>query len=68
VIGPSDPSDAGGGATILKAPDAVTYLVEDVNLRTKTDLGLTWKNGADLGGDSNLIYTVRQKNANGVDS
>lgn len=58
VKGSSPASDAGNGAIIITVPDKPINLSEDSLLRTLTDLGITWTEGASNGGSVVIDYRV----------
>jgi hypothetical protein len=58
VKGDSPESLQGSGATIIEAPDAPVNLAEDTSLRSPTELGLTWNEGAANGGAAVTEYRI----------
>jgi hypothetical protein len=67
IIGLSDYSDDGNGAVISMsyAPDAPTNLARNHGTTTRTQLGLTWTDGASNGGQPILDYRVSFDQGNG---
>jgi hypothetical protein len=66
-IGTSEYSSIGNGAIISMsfAPDAPITLARDEVLTTRTQLGLTWANGASNGGQPILDYSVSTDQGSG---
>lgn len=61
VYGQSAQSNEGNGAYYTREPDAPISLSEDVTLRTATQIGLAWSDGANNGGTQIHDYSISQR-------
>ena len=61
IIGDSAQSTEGNGATYTTIPDAPINIAEDTSLRTKTDIGFIWSEGASNGGLAVIDFRISQR-------
>ncbi len=64
--GDSDESNPGSGAIITTIPDKPINLIEDIEYRTSSTLGLSWEDGLDNGGDVIYDYRIYFKQVGGA--
>ena len=67
IYGLSEESAVGNGAVIITSPDAPVSFAEDYSLRTATNLGFSWSEGATNGGSTVLDYQISYDEATGTD-
>lgn len=58
AYGMSAPSERGNGAVIMTVPDAPLYLIEDLQLRSATQIGVEWQTPLNVGGSDVIDYRV----------
>lgn len=58
IVGTSEESEVGNGATILTNPDAPLNVVNNPSYTAATQIGLTWENGLADGGTPVIDYRV----------
>lgn len=65
IVGESAFSEVGNGAFMITKPDAPVNLADNLPFTHKTQIALTWEDGAENGGTPVIDYRIQYAAGNG---